>query len=101
MEIIRGIYNVKERFTQCVMTLGNFDGLHLGHQSLIMRLKTMSNRLQLPSVVMIFEPQPTEFFSSTQAPARLTSFQEKCRLFKRFEIDYLLVIPLFNKIFCR
>lgn len=101
MKIIRGIYNLKEHnlsqlFSQCVLTMGNFDGVHLGHQSLISRLKRIGQQLNLPTVVMIFEPQPLEFFSPDKAPARLTTFQEKYHYLAQLGVDYLLCIP-FNQ----
>lgn len=98
MEIIRGLYNLRNRFKQCVITLGNFDGIHLGHQALISRLKEVGEQKQLPTVVMLFEPQPLEFFNREQAPSRLTSFQEKCTFLEALDIDYILVIP-FNQTF--
>lgn len=98
MEIIRGLYNLRNRFKQCVITLGNFDGIHLGHQALITRLKDVGKQRQLPTVVMLFEPQPLEFFNPEQAPSRLTSFQEKCIFLEALDIDYILVIP-FNQTF--
>ncbi len=98
MKIIRGFANLNNQFTQCVLTLGNFDGLHLGHQQLINQLVTQGKKLNLPTVVMLFEPQPLEFFGSDKAPPRLTSFREKYLLLQSFNIDYLLVIP-FNQHF--
>ncbi|QIQ22216.1 bifunctional riboflavin kinase/FAD synthetase [Zophobihabitans entericus] len=93
MKIIRGIYNLKHQFSRCALTMGNFDGIHLGHQSLITRLKQIAKELDLPTVVMIFEPQPLEFFLAEKAPARLTSFQEKYAYFKELGVDYLLCVP--------
>lgn len=98
MKIIRGITNLKNQFTQCVLTLGNFDGVHLGHQQLLSRLIDKGKHLKLPTVVMIFEPQPLEYFNPENAPSRLTSFQEKVIFIENFKIDYLIVIP-FTKTF--
>ncbi|WP_392566585.1 bifunctional riboflavin kinase/FAD synthetase [Utexia brackfieldae] len=96
MKIIRGIANLHAQFAQCVLTMGNFDGVHLGHRSLLARLREVGRQYDLPTVVMIFEPQPLEFFSPDRAPARLTSFQEKYHQFCQLGIDYLLCIP-FNE----
>ncbi|OCG06927.1 riboflavin biosynthesis protein RibF [Gilliamella sp. wkB178] len=93
MKIIRGIANLKNQFTQCVLTLGNFDGVHLGHQQLINHLITKGNTLGLPTVVMLFEPQPLEFFNQESAPSRLTSFQEKIIFIEKMGIDYIIAIP--------
>lgn len=75
-----------------VATIGNFDGVHLGHQNLINSLKTKANSLNLPLVVILFEPQPKEFFSKTQAPARLSSLREKLEVLKKLNIDYIYCI---------
>lgn len=93
MKIIRGIDNLNNQFTQCVLTLGNFDGVHLGHQQLINHLIKQSKKLNLPTVVMLFEPQPLEFFCKKNAPARLTSFKEKVELIKKLGIDYIIAVP--------
>ena len=92
MKIIRGIDNLNNEFTQCVLTLGNFDGVHLGHQQLINHLIEQGKKLNLPTAVMLFEPQPLEFFSK-QAPTRLTSFKEKVQLIKKLGIDYIIAVP--------
>jgi len=98
MEIIRGFCNLSKHLNQCVVTLGNFDGIHLGHQSLISRLKQIGKEMNLPTVVILFEPQPLEFFNSERAPSRLTSFREKYLLIESLGIDYLAVIS-FNRCF--
>ena len=93
MKIIRGIANLNNQFSQCVLTLGNFDGVHLGHQQLINHLIEQGKKLNLPTVVMLFEPQPLEFFSKQNAPARLTSFKEKVQLIEKLGIDYIIAVP--------
>lgn len=98
MEIILGLYNLNHRFNRCVITMGNFDGMHLGHQALIHRVKQIGHAEQLPTVVMLFEPQPLEFFKPENAPARLMSFKEKCRFIASLGIDYILVMT-FNQTF--
>lgn len=100
MKIIRGIANIKNQISQCVLTLGNFDGVHLGHQQLINHLITQGKRLNLPTVVMLFEPQPLEFFCPDNAPSRLTSFQEKVILIEKLGIDYIIAVP-FNQTFAK
>ena len=62
------------------LTIGNFDGVHLGHQAMLARLKEAANRLDLIACVMTFEPHPREFFAPDQAPTRLTSLREKLEL---------------------
>jgi riboflavin kinase/FMN adenylyltransferase len=62
------------------LTIGNFDGVHLGHQAMLARLKDAAARLDLATCVMIFEPHPREFFAPDKAPTRLTSLREKLEL---------------------
>ena len=72
MELIRGIHNIKAQHHGCVLTIGNFDGVHLGHQEVLSQVSKQAAALGLPSVVMTFEPQPMELFAKGKAPARLT-----------------------------
>lgn len=92
MELIRGIHNLRARHHGCVLTIGNFDGIHRGHQALISRLKQEGERLGLPVMVVIFEPQPLEFFQAEHAPARLTRLRDKVRYFADAGVDYLLCV---------
>lgn len=96
MELIRDKYPFKKHFGGCVATLGNFDGIHLGHQSLLTQLKYLGRELRLPTVVIIFEPQPKEFFAKNQSGPRLMRFCEKRMAFQTWEID-LLVCLRFNQ----
>lgn len=70
-----------------VLTIGNFDGLHLGHQAMLARLAEAARRLRVPSCVMTFEPHPREFFAPDQAPTRLTSLREKLEGLERAGIE--------------
>ena len=74
MELIRGLHNMRPRHRGCVATIGAFDGVHLGHQAVIQHLLDKSRELALPSVVIVFEPLPREYFSPVKAPARIMSF---------------------------
>lgn len=69
------------------LTIGNFDGVHLGHQAILDRLKQAANRLQLSACIMIFEPHPREFLTPNQSPTRLTSLREKLEIFAELGID--------------
>ena len=62
------------------LTIGNFDGVHLGHQAMLSRLRDAARARQLPPCAMTFEPHPREFFAPDQAPARLTTLREKLEL---------------------
>jgi riboflavin kinase / FMN adenylyltransferase len=98
MLLIRGLHNLKEQFVNgCVVTIGNYDGLHLGHQQILIRLKKKSEELKIPSVVIIFEPQPEEFFTGDRS-LRLTSLREKISLFSEHGVDTILVLA-FNSHF--
>jgi riboflavin kinase/FMN adenylyltransferase len=74
-------------FQPVALTIGNFDGVHLGHQALLGRLRAAAQERGLPAAVVIFEPHPREFFTPQQAPTRLTSLREKLELFASLGID--------------
>ena len=76
-KFIRGLHNLHAAPKGSVVTIGSFDGVHLGHQAIIRQVKAHSQELGLPSVAIIFEPQPHEFFSAERAPARLMRLREK------------------------
>jgi riboflavin kinase/FMN adenylyltransferase len=90
MELIRGLHNLRSRHKGCVATIGAFDGLHLGHQAVLRQLTDKASELGLPSVLVVFEPLPREYFSPKEAPARLMSFNEKLRALKALGIDRVL-----------
>jgi riboflavin kinase/FMN adenylyltransferase len=97
MELIRGLHNLRPRHRGCVATLGNFDGVHLGHQAVIGQLAEKGEELGLPATVIVFEPQPQEFFRPQNAPARLTRFREKFQALRRFSIDCVLCLRFDEK----
>ena len=92
MQLVRGLYNLRQSLSASAVTIGNFDGVHRGHQLVIKQLKQVANAAALPSVVIIFEPQPIEFFAPDQAPKRLSRFREKIAFLKAQDIDYLLCL---------
>ncbi len=96
MELIRGHYNLRARHRGCVATIGNFDGVHLGHQAVLGQLSEKAAELCLPSVVVTFEPHPQEYFGREQAPPRLTRFREKIQTLRRYAVDRVLVLR-FNR----
>jgi len=79
-----------------VATIGNFDGVHLGHQSIVSHVIGKAKELKLPSVVILFEPQPIEFFTPEKAPARIMRFREKYLYLESLGIDFLLCLS-FNR----
>ncbi|MBS0423520.1 MAG: bifunctional riboflavin kinase/FAD synthetase [Proteobacteria bacterium] len=86
--------------TPIALTIGNFDGIHLGHQAMLSRLKDTASRLGLPACVMTFEPHPREFFAPDQAPVRLTSLREKLTCLIQTEVDCIHICR-FNYDFAR
>lgn len=77
--------------TPHAVTIGNFDGLHLGHQAMLARLQDVARSRGLPTCVLSFEPHPREFFAPDQAPARLSSLREKAERLQQLGIDRLHV----------
>ncbi|MDU4128089.1 bifunctional riboflavin kinase/FAD synthetase [Pantoea sp.] len=92
MKFIRGIHNLNEQHRGCVLTIGNFDGVHRGHQALMSRLCEEGRKRNLPVVVMVFEPQPLELFAGDKAPARLTRLREKLRYLAEAGVDKVLCV---------
>jgi riboflavin kinase/FMN adenylyltransferase len=89
------IFSEPQRFSQleqnCVATIGKFDGVHLGHQLILDQLKAEAEQRELPSLVILLEPHPEEFFAgdANSCPARLTTLREKLELLESFGIDYV------------
>jgi len=98
MELIRGIHNLRSEHVGCVLTIGNFDGVHRGHQAVLSRLQEQAVQLGLPSCVMVFEPQPLEFFAREKAPARLSRLRDKYEAIAALNIDRLLCVK-FDHVF--
>ena len=92
MKLIRGLYNLRSPLPASAVTIGNFDGVHRGHQLVINQLKRVAAEASLPTVVIIFEPQPIEFLAPERAPKRLSRFREKIAYLKAQQIDYLLCL---------
>ncbi len=100
MKLIRGLHNLRPEHRGCVATIGNFDGVHLGHQAILGQLAEKGAELRLPTVVIIFEPQPLEYFQEGDIPPRLSRLREKLRALRRYSIDRVLLIR-FNWAFAR
>ena len=97
MHVIRGLHNCQNKHQHSVITIGNFDGLHLGHQKMLEQLSAEAKRLNTHRCLMTFEPLPREYFSKGKtSAARLTSRIEKMRTLNNFESDiqpeYLLFL---------
>ncbi len=91
MELIRGLHNLRARHRGCALTIGNFDGVHRGHQMVITQLAELAARNSVPSTALTFEPHPREFFSGANAPARLTRFREKLQALADTPLDRVVV----------
>lgn len=98
MKLIRGIARAPKFSDGCVVTLGNYDGVHQGHQAVLASLRQQAESMGLPLVVVCFEPTPREFFKIETAPARLTNLREKAQLLAALGVDYMLV-QRFDKAF--
>ena len=97
MQFFRALHNIQTFEQGCVLTIGNFDGVHLGHQRVLNKLKATANTLGLPTVVMVFEPQPKEWFDVQTAPARLSTLAEKTELLADQGIDALACMAFNNR----
>ncbi|MGQ9660479.1 MAG: bifunctional riboflavin kinase/FAD synthetase [Thermochromatium sp.] len=92
MRLIRGLHNLRPTDRGCVATIGNFDGVHLGHRAILHRLLVRGRELGLPATVITFEPQPLEVFTPESAPARLTRLREKLRALRASGIERVMLL---------
>ena len=96
MQLVRGLHNLRPQHRGCVATIGNFDGVHRGHQAILARLRERAVELGVPSCVVIFEPQPREYFAPDTAPARLARLRDKVALLAAEGVDRVLCLA-FNQ----
>ena len=92
MELIRGLTNLRPRHRGCVVTIGGFDGLHVGHQALIARLHGAARRLARPTMLVSFEPMPREYLAPEAPPARLTTWRERWRLLGGMQLENVFLL---------
>jgi len=90
MRLIRGLHNMPAAQRGCALTIGNFDGVHLGHQAVLDQLHSRAAELQLSATVMVFEPTPQEYFSPDTAPARLQRLRDKLTLFRELGVEQVV-----------
>lgn len=93
MRIITGLEIFNKNFDKSVVTIGNFDGVHLGHVELFRRLKASSHSHNLPSVAVTFEPHPLKVLAPESAPGLITTFEQKVALISDAGVDCLAVVP--------
>ncbi len=92
MEIIKGIENLKRPFTNPVVTLGNFDGVHLGHQRIFEKVEKEASKLGGEGVVITFEPHPLKVLAPEKFLPLLTPFRKKMMLIERSGIENVICI---------
>ncbi len=96
MQLIRGWHNLKPLNKRSVVTIGNFDGVHRGHQGLLDDVKQRAQAMDALSVVVLFEPHPIEFFAADKAPARLMKLREKLLALQQHQVDVVVCLR-FNR----
>ena len=92
MEFIRGLYNLSPGQRGCVATIGNFDGVHRGHQAVLGQLRQQAATMRLPATLITFEPLPREFFTPQSAPPRLTRLREKLLAMQQYGIERVICL---------
>jgi riboflavin kinase/FMN adenylyltransferase len=92
MRLIRGLDGLRTPGKRCVVTVGSYDGLHLGHQALLARLHERAAASGDASVIVTFEPLPREYLQPKQPPARLTSLRERWRILSSSSLEYLWLL---------
>jgi riboflavin kinase / FMN adenylyltransferase len=92
MELVRGLHNISRRHQGCVLTVGNYDGVHLGHQQMIGALKARAAQFRSPATVLVFEPSSKEFIDPDGAPPRLTRWREKFLALAALGVDRLVTL---------
>ena len=103
MKIIRGLWNLQHGATSgsppgCALTIGNFDGVHRGHQAMLALLNNEARHRDVPSCVMTFEPHPRDYFAALHhkpdlAPARIATLRDKLQELERCGVDQVVVVP--------
>ena len=98
MELIRGLHNLADRHRACALTIGNFDGVHLGHQAILKMLVEKARELDVDACIMSFDPLPQEYFVPHNAPARLTRLREKYCALEPTGVDQFLCIKFDHRL---
>jgi riboflavin kinase/FMN adenylyltransferase len=98
MEYVRGLQGLKAGHRGAAITVGSFDGIHLGHGALIARACALANQAGKPAMMLTFEPLPREYLVAQDPPARLTDFRERWRVLERSDLAYLCVLRFDEKL---
>lgn len=100
MELIRGRINLKPRHRGCAASIGNYDGMHLGHRYVLKQLVSHARARSLPATVVVFEPMPQEYFAAGKPPARLMNFSDKLPVLAECGVDRVVCLH-FNRVLAR
>ena len=92
MRLIRGLANLRASPRGCAVTIGTYDGLHLGHRALLERLRARAAEGARATMMITFEPTPREYIAPADPPPRLTSWRERWRLLSGTSLDYLWLL---------
>jgi riboflavin kinase/FMN adenylyltransferase len=95
MKLLRSLQNFPKNY-EFVATIGTYDGIHLGHQEILQRVKELAQQNNLASLVILFEPQPAEFLQDSNIPPRITTIREKVEILQSYHIDQILCLR-FNR----
>jgi len=98
MEYIRGLQGLKEKHRGAAITVGGYDGIHLGHGALIASTCGIAKQLARPALMLTFEPLPREYLVPQDPPARLTDLRERWRVLERSDLHYLCVLRFDEKL---
>ncbi|MBI1869950.1 MAG: bifunctional riboflavin kinase/FAD synthetase [Chlamydiae bacterium] len=93
MRVIEGLNNSKEIKQPCLVTLGNFDGVHLGHQRIVQELVKRARQSKASSVLVTFNPHPRKVLDPHTPLQMITSLEEKIRLVGKLDVDQMVIIP--------
>jgi riboflavin kinase/FMN adenylyltransferase len=98
MEFVRGLQGLKAKHRGAAITVGSFDGIHVGHGALIARTCALAVGLRKPAMLLTFEPLPREYLAAHDPPARLTDLRERWRVLERSDLGYLCVLRFNEKL---
>ena len=92
MDLIRGYHNLRPQHRGCVLSIGNYDGVHRGHRALLQQLRLRADEFGLPAAVQIFEPTPREVFTPDQAPGRVQTLRDKLAALAQQSVERVLCV---------